>query len=460
MGNGVAFFIRTKEKSGFTTLFVRVQNLGQKINHRLATPFEVDVREWNAAKRGKTAWQNFLRNHMELTEKLARIKKELEATETRPKPVTKEEVRKIVNEVYYAEQLHRQRIRTVANAMSEAGKDRMNLRKFITKFRRDIASGARLTERNTVYAKGTVYAISQACERLRKYERHIHHILDFNEIDLKFYADYTSYLNSLGYSINTTGKCIKVIKQIMALSEAEGYHNNSKYKDRRFKGTRIDVDSIYLTREELDRIDAVDLSGMPEDFAIARDIFMVGVWTAQRISDYNNIHRDEIQSVPMRQIIEDPDPEHPGKTITKVLDKEVKVINITQQKTGTKVSVPCSPSLLKILEKYNDDIPRLPDQLINDNIKEIARLAGIIEPVCVTVTKGGRHVKEMVPKYKLVLSHTARRTGATLMYLSGMDIYDIMKITGHTTPVMLKKYIKADTLEVVHKIMTKYNYFK
>ena len=46
------------------------------------------------------------------------------------------------------------------------------------------------------------------------------------------------------------------------------------------------------------------------------------------------------------------------------------------------------------------------------------------------------------------------------MYLSGMDIYDIMKITGHTTPVMLKKYIKADTLEVVHKIMTKYNYFK
>ena len=119
----------------------------------------------------------------------------------------------------------------------------------------------------------------------------------------------------------------------------------------------------------------------------------------------------------------------------------------------------CDKSI-EILEKYNDDIPRLPDQLINDNIKEIARLAGIIEPVCVTVTKGGRHVKEMVPKYKLVLSHTARRTGATLMYLSGMDIYDIMKITGHTTPVMLKKYIKADTLEVVHKIMTKYNYFK
>ena len=63
------------------------------------------------------------------------------------------------------------------------------------------------------------------------------------------------------------------------------------------------------------------------------------------------------------------------------------------------------------------------------------------------------------PKYELVHTHTARRTGATLMYLSGMDVYDIIKITGHTSPVMLRKYIKADKLEVIEKITEKYNYF-
>ena len=64
-------------------------------------------------------------------------------------------------------------------------------------------------------------------------------------------------------------------------------------------------------------------------------------------------------------------------------------------------------------------------------------------------------------KWQQVHSHTARRTGATLMYLSGMEIFDIMKITGHCTPAMLKKYIKADELEVVvDKIMGKYDYFK
>lgn len=45
------------------------------------------------------------------------------------------------------------------------------------------------------------------------------------------------------YAINTTGKCIKVLKQIMSLAESEGYHSNAKYKDKRFKGTRVDVEA-------------------------------------------------------------------------------------------------------------------------------------------------------------------------------------------------------------------------
>ena len=178
------------------------------------------------------------------------------------------------------------------------------------------------------------------------------------------------------------------------------------------------------------------------------------------MSDYNNIHKDDIETYQMRSIVDVPDPENPGKTIAKIETKDVKVINIRQKKTGAKVAIPCSPDLIKILEKYNYDIPHLSDQNINDNIKEIARLAGLTEKVSITTSKGGKMVTEMIEKYKLVHSHTARRTGATLMYLSGMDVYDIMKITGHSTPVMLKKYIKADELEVVDKIMGKYDYFK
>ena len=46
------------------------------------------------------------------------------------------------------------------------------------------------------------------------------------------------------------------------------------------------------------------------------------------------------------------------------------------------------------------------------------------------------------------------------MYLAGIDVYDIMKVTGHSSPNMLKKYIKADSLEVVEKLTYKYEYFR
>ena len=46
------------------------------------------------------------------------------------------------------------------------------------------------------------------------------------------------------------------------------------------------------------------------------------------------------------------------------------------------------------------------------------------------------------------------------MYLSGMNVYDICKITGHSSITMLEKYIKADGLETVKKMAENYDYFK
>jgi integrase len=135
------------------------------------------------------------------------------------------------------------------------------------------------------------------------------------------------------------------------------------------------------------------------------------------------------------------------------------IINIRQKKTGAKVSIPVSSELKNILERYDYQLPHLEDQVINRYMKDICRLAGLDEIIAIQTTKGGKAVKELKHKWELVQSHTARRTGATLMYLSGMDFYDIMRITGHTSPTMLKKYIKADSIEVADKITDKYSYF-
>ena len=46
------------------------------------------------------------------------------------------------------------------------------------------------------------------------------------------------------------------------------------------------------------------------------------------------------------------------------------------------------------------------------------------------------------------------------MHLIGMDVHDNMKVTGHSAPVMLKKYIRDDQLDVVTMLTDKYDYFR
>ena len=177
---------------------------------------------------------------------------------------------------------------------------------------------------------------------------------------------------------------------------------------------------------------------------------MIGVWTAQRVSDYNNLSRENIRTEVFRSSDENGN----------VTEKNVMTIHLTQQKVKKKVVIPCCSELREILSRYPEQLPHLADQKINAYMKDIGRRAGLTELIEVTSTKGGNIVKTMIEKCELIHTHTARRTGATLMYLSGMNVYDICKITGHSSITMLEKYIKADGLETVKKMAENYDYFK
>ena len=112
---------------------------------------------------------------------------------------------------------------------------------------------------------------------------------------------------------------------------SSGHHHNIIYKNVKFKGYRVDVDAIYLTKEEHDAMMKAYLSGLDPAAELARDIFMVGVWTAQRVSDYHNISRDAIHTTKKHWIEEVPDPEHEGETIPTTRTKEITYIDILKR---------------------------------------------------------------------------------------------------------------------------------
>ena len=454
-----SFYVTEKKKNGYATLFVRLQCSSQGVDIKVKTPLEVDFTAWQKSRKGNTARENWRKAYPEITRSMDELKLALEATETRKVGITKEEMRKIVEEVIFRQRREEEARIAEAERKKQEAENKMTLDKYIDEFIKQACNGTRLTNRGTAYSLGTIKAIKTTTKQFKAFETDAKKHYDFDDIDMQFYHAFMAYLKRREYNINSAGKIIKQLKAIMSAAEADGYHHNTIYRNPKFKGNRVDVDSIYLTKEELDAMMAADLSGLEPAAALARDIFMVGVWTAQRVSDYNNITRDAIHTTKKHWIEEVPDPKNPGETVPTIRTKEITYIDIIQQKTGAKVSIPCRKELLEILEKYDYQLPRLEDQTINRLIKQVAEKAGLTEPVLIESTKGGVKKQESIPKYKLVMSHTARRTGATLMYLAGIEAYDIIKITGHGDIDILKKYIKADHLDVVQKLTDKYDYF-
>jgi integrase len=91
---------------------------------------------------------------------------------------------------------------------------------------------------------------------------------------------------------------------------------------------------------------------------------------------------------------------------------------------------------------------------MNDYLKEVISLAGIKEFVETTITKGGKVEKKAVRKYKLVSTHTARRSFATNLYLAEVPSISIMKITGHKTEKSFLQYIRVTQKENADKLLT------
>lgn len=309
------FQIKKGVKSGMTPIFVRIRSRVLKTDILMSTRIEVDAFKWNSAHRSANALSNFRSTPLgaEVFDKLTKIESELNRHLDQGEKLTTDSARAYIDNVIYAEQKAKEEQEKEERKARKKGTEKMTLMKFVDKYLAEIKAGKRQTIKGTTYAPLTVKAINQALNQFKLFETTSKRKDDFDDIDLEFYNAYTAFLRGRNYSINSVGKCVKELKSLMAVAEAEGYHNNGKYKDKRFKGTRVDVDSIYLTREDLDKMMAVDLSKKPIGYDQARDIFMVGVWTAQRISDYNDIQKEDIHTTVKRWIEDVPDLNDPWR---------------------------------------------------------------------------------------------------------------------------------------------------
>ena len=421
-----AYKTRTTRKNALTKVYIRF-NVDRHTSFYVETQYLVWSDAWDNKKQSVKSRFAFTddfseQQGRELMKNLSELRSFIlgEIANDPEHAMTKTKLEKIIYSFHHP--------RSVVNG--KRVRSRESLSDYIARYVKEMESGERLNIHKLRYGLSTVKNYKGFIVQFDEFCRIKHKRYDFIDIDLKFYDDFVAYFTTKDYSINTIGRLIKELKIIMRAAREEGLHDNGLIESRKFRVLTAEVENIYLTESEIRAIAEIDLTG-DKHRDIARDIFLVGCYTAQRFSDYSTINEGNIRT----------------------LENGQNVIDLKQQKTGNRVVIPIRAELQAILDKYDNRLPKAYEQKVNKYIKEIAREAGIVDMVEVSFVENGEKKSHLVEKCELVKTHTARRSGATNMYLAGIPTIAIMKITGHKTEKEFMKYIKITEEQTAMELM-------
>lgn len=242
--------------------------------------------------------------------------------------------------------------------------------------------------------------------------------------------EFVDFLRVEGLMKSTIFCLVTRIKTILRRMQADNIHVNRSCFD--FCVENEQGNAIYLTSDEVRQIAALQIK--KREVAIIRDVFVIGCLTGMRYSDYVALTSSNIVN----------------NTIVR-----------RTKKTGETVVIPIHPLVREILARYGGEFPRYCGSQTNFNrrIKNVCKRAGVKGEVFVERTVGMRVQRKRVKRYALVGSHTARRSFATNLYLSGVSAGRIMLLTGHKTEDAFFRYIRINKEENA-KILSEHAFFK
>ena len=262
------------------------------------------------------------------------------------------------------------------------------------------------------------------------------------DVNLQFRNLFIEYMGSVKqFSENYTGRLITVLKTVCRDAKLNGIEVSPQLD--LIKGYSVDAEKIFLSLDELEKIEQTTFQR--EALENAKDWLIIGCYLGQRVSDLLILTTDNIS-----------------------VKNGIRLIELTQIKTGKRVAVPLDAKVESILSKRNGEFPRKISKVkFNSHIKEVAEIAGINEriPGAKTVIKeidGKREQRKehgIFNKYELVTSHICRRSFATNFY-GEIPTALLKSVTGHSTEKQFLEYIgktEIDQAQQLAEYFTKIN---
>ena len=432
----VSFFIRNK-KANTATLFARIRSKAKNVDIKASTLLDVDVSAWEKSQESAIKRKNYRndKNNKAFIEKLDLIEKTLNNIIDSDINITNELVNKRIYEIVYSEQIALEKERAKAEAIALEKEQAVNFNGFIAQFIHECETGKRKKKGGTTnITPGTIKSYKGFHSQFKEYQEARLRIIDFSDLTLGFYNDFRQFLIDKSYSPNTIARMVKICKTICYAAEQLKLMDAGNIRSG-FEVIYKDVDNVYLTDDRIQELYDFDLSNRPA-WEKARDVFVIGCLTGQRVSDYKRIN---------------------AKMIVTLKDGK-RYIKLKQEKTGNLVYILLDARVEAILNKYNGELPKVYDQKINDYIKKIGEVLGWTEIVEMNEQRGAMEYTTKKRFCDLLKTHTCRRSLATNMYKAGCSLSSIIAITGHSSEQQLKAYLKLDESER-GMLAAKENYF-
>jgi integrase len=122
----------------------------------------------------------------------------------------------------------------------------------------------------------------------------------------------------------------------------------------------------------------------------------------------------------------------------------------TKKVAGNYITIPMTPSVLRIMEKYSYKLPKMSEKTYREYIKELYKR---VNPEAkIQIRRNGEFKTVFV--WEEISSHDNVRTFITLSAQRGMTISDIAMITGKTEKIILQNYL-VESQKIAEESMLK-----
>jgi integrase len=271
--------------------------------------------------------------------------------------------------------------------------------------------------KNLDWSPSTVKRYTNIKNILKGFESSRNYKVNFTSLNDKFHAEFTDYcVNERAHINNTYSRNLGLIKTFLFWAVEKNYtHNMAFLKFKKKK--RVVTKQIALKFEDLESL-------MKQEFKTKRlerirDVFVFACVTGLRFGELKLIRKENIYD-------------------DNILLKEEK------ESSKEARQIPLNDLSKFILTKYDYKLPLIANQKHNEYIKEVFKNAGYTHSVEKVTTKGKENIRETLPFYDRISSHTARRTFITLMKKKGHSDKLIASISGHRDFKTLNVYYQVD----------------